>query len=84
MKKSRTVLKNIRKSAKRRTENTLKKKKIKDAVKKIKKFKTQKAALKHYPEVQSLIDKAAQDGIIAKNAAGRRKAKLLRDIKKSK
>lgn len=84
MKKSRTVLKNIRKSAKRRTENTIKKKKIKDAVKKVKKLKTKKAALKHYPEVQSLIDKAAQDGIIAKNAAGRRKAKLLRDIKKSK
>ena len=84
MKKSRTVLKNIRKSAKRRTENTLKKKKIKDAVKKLKKLKTKKAALKHYPEVQSLIDKAAQDGIIAKNAAGRRKAKLLRDIKKNK
>ncbi|UCC12637.1 MAG: 30S ribosomal protein S20 [candidate division WOR-3 bacterium] len=84
MKKSRTVLKNIRKSAKRRTENTLKKKKIKDAVKKLKKLKTKKAALKHYPEVQSLIDKATQDGIIAKNAAGRRKAKLLRDIKKSK
>ena len=84
MKKSRTVLKNIRKSAKRRTENTLKKKKIKDAVKKIRKLKTKKAALKHYPEVQSLIDKATQDGIIAKNAAGRRKAKLLRDIKKSK
>ena len=84
MKKSRTVLKNIRKSAKRRKENTLKKKKIKDAVKKLKKLKTKKAALKHYPEVQSLIDKATQDGIIARNAAGRRKAKLLKDIQKNK
>ena len=77
-------MKNIRKSAKRRTENTLKKKKIKDAIKKLKKLKTKKAALKHYPEVQSLIDKATQDGIIARSAAGRRKAKLLKDIQKSK
>ncbi len=77
-------MKNIRKSAKRRTENKIKKKKIKDAVKKLKKLKTKKAALKHYSEVQSLIDRAAQDGIIAKNAAGRRKAKILKDIQKSK
>jgi small subunit ribosomal protein S20 len=84
MKKSRTVLKNIRKSAKRRQENRLKKKKIKTAIKALKKVKTKRTALKHYPEVQSLIDKAAQDGIIAKNAAGRRKAKLLKDIQKSK
>ena len=84
MKKSRTVLKNIRKSAKRRKVNTLKKKNLKNAMKKLKKLKTKKAALKHYPEVQSLIDKAAQDGILAKNAAGRRKAKLLKDIQKSK
>jgi small subunit ribosomal protein S20 len=84
MKKSRTVLKNIRKSAKRRQENRLKKKKIKTAIKDLKKVKTKRTALKHYPEVQSLIDKAAQDGIIAKNAAGRRKAKLLKDIQKSK
>jgi len=84
MKKSRTVLKNIRKSAKRRKENRLKKKKIKNAIKDLKKVKTKRTALKHYPEVQSLIDKAAQDGIIAKNAAARRKAKLLKDIQKSK
>ena len=84
MKKSRTVLKNIRKSAKRRRENMLKKRKIKDAIKNLKKVKTKRTALKHYPEVQSLIDKAAQEGIIARNAAGRRKAKLLRDIQKHK
>jgi small subunit ribosomal protein S20 len=84
MKKSRTVLKNIRKSAKRRQENRLKKRKIKNAIKDLKKVKTKRTALKHYPEVQSLIDKAAQDGIIAKNAAARRKAKLLKDIQKSK
>lgn len=84
MKKSRTVLKNIRKSEKRRQENRLKKRKIKNAIKDLKKVKTKRTALKHYPEVQSLIDKAAQDGIIAKNAAGRRKAKILKDIQKSK
>lgn len=62
----------------------LKKRKIKNSIKGLKKLKTKKAALKHYPEVQSLIDKAAQDNIIAKNAAGRRKAKILRDIQKNK
>lgn len=77
-------MKNIRKSAKRRQENRLKKRKIKNAIKDLKKVKTKRTALKHYPEVQSLIDKAAQDGIIAKNAAARRKAKLLKDIQKSK
>jgi small subunit ribosomal protein S20 len=76
MKKSRSVLKNIRKSKKRRAANLVKKRKLKAAMKKIKKTKSKKEALKLYPEVQSIIDKAIQDGIIKKNTAARYKSQL--------
>jgi small subunit ribosomal protein S20 len=80
MKRSISVLKNIRKSNKRRIANRNKKKNIKDAMKKVKKYKTKKSALKAYPEVQALIDKSVQDGIIKKNTAARHKAQLMKHI----
>jgi small subunit ribosomal protein S20 len=80
MKKSRSVLKNIRKSAKRRIVNRNKKKKLKDAIKKVKKTTSKKSALKIYPEVQTLIDKSIQDGLLKKNTAARYKAQLMKYI----
>ncbi|MGB9720624.1 MAG: 30S ribosomal protein S20 [bacterium] len=80
-KRSRTVLKNIRKSKRRYLENLNKKKALKSAIKKIKKVKSQAEALKIYPEVQSVIDKSVQDGIIKKNTAARYKSRLAKFIK---
>jgi len=81
MKRSISVLKNIRKSSKRRIINRNKKKRLKDALKKVKKTKTKKSALKSYTEVQSLLDKSVQDGIIKKNTAARHKSQLLKHIR---
>ncbi len=80
MKRSKSVLKNIRKSAKQRYVNRNKKKKYKEAIKKFKKLATKKAALKAYPGVQSVIDRAVQDCIIKKNTAARHKAHLTKHI----
>ena len=80
MKKSKSVLKNIRKSARRRITNVVKKKRLKAAIKKIKKMTSKNEALKTYPEVQSIIDKSIQDGIINKNTASRYKSRLLKFI----
>ncbi len=70
-------MKNIRKAARRRAVNVIKKKRLKSAIKKIKKMTSQKEALKAYPGVQSMIDKSVQDGIIKKNSAARYKSHLL-------
>jgi len=80
MKRSLGVLKDIRKSNKQRVINRRKKKKLKDALKKIVKLKTKRSALKAYPDVQATIDKAVQDGIIKKNTAARHKAQLMKHI----
>ncbi len=73
-------MKNIRKSAQRRAVNVIKKKRLKSAIKKMKKMASQKEALKAYPDVQSMIDKSVQDGIIKKNTAARYKSHLLKHI----
>ena len=73
-------MKNIRKSAQHRAVNVIKKKRLKSAIKKIKKMASQKEALKAYSDVQSMIDKSVQDGIIKKNTAARYKSHLLEHI----
>lgn len=73
-------MKNIRKSERRRKINVVKKKVLKSAIKRLKKMTSKKQALKVYPEVQSLIDKSIQDGIIKKNKAARYKSRLLKHI----
>jgi small subunit ribosomal protein S20 len=80
MKRSISVLKNIRQSTKRRIVNRKKKKKLKDALKRLKKLTTKRSALKAYPEVQAIIDKSVRDGIIKKNTAARHKAHLMKHI----
>lgn len=82
--KSRSVLKNIRKSAKLRKANRIKKRRLKDAIKKYNKTKTKKATEKMYPSVQSMIDKSIQDGLLKKNKAARFKARLSKRFHKQK
>ena len=84
MAKARSVKKNIRKTQRRRKHNLVKKRVMKSAIKKIKKIKTKKAAMKSYPEAQSVIDKSIQDGIIKKRKAARLKSRLLKSIKTKK
>lgn len=84
MKKSKSVLKNIRKSGRRRTANLIKKRRMKDAIKKYKRVKTKKQSEKMYPEVQSIIDKSVQDGIMKKNKAARYKSRLSKHLQKQK
>jgi small subunit ribosomal protein S20 len=80
MKKSRSVLKNIRKSQKRRKINYVKKRKLKSAMKDLLKLKSKKEALKKYQHVQSMIDKSIQDGLIKKNTAARYKSHIIKHI----
>ncbi len=80
-KRSRTVLKNIRKSHRRYLTNLKKKRNLKLAIKKLKRAKSKEEALKIYPEVQAVIDKSVQDGIIKKNTAARYKSRLAKFIK---
>lgn len=74
--KSRSVLKNIRKSAQRRKTNRAKKRRLKDVIKKYNKTTTRKQAEKMYPDVQSIIDKSVQDELIKKNKAARYKSRF--------
>ncbi|MGB3340701.1 MAG: 30S ribosomal protein S20 [bacterium] len=84
MKKSKSVIKNIRKSARRRKASLTKKRRMKDAIKKYTRTKTEKASEKMYPEVQSIIDKSIQDGLIKKNKAARYKSRLSKRLHKQK
>lgn len=79
-KRSRSVLKNIRKARRRYLANLEKKKRLKLALKKIRKSKSKEEALKLYSEVQAVIDKSIQDGIIKKNTAARYKSRLMKFI----
>lgn len=80
-KRSKSVLKNIRKSRRRYLQNLKKRKTLKEAVKKIRKAKSKEEAIKLFPGVQSIIDKSVQDGIIKKNTAARYKARLAKFIR---
>ena len=81
MKKSRSVIKNIRKTQRRRARNLVKKRVMKAAVRKVRKASTAKQALKIYQDTQSLIDKSVQDGIVKKRKAARLKSRLVKNIK---
>ncbi len=74
-KKSLSVKKNIRQSEKRRRINKAKKSRLKTMIKKFIAA-DEKTREKMYPEIQSLIDKAAKDNLIHKNKAARLKSKL--------
>lgn len=75
-KKSLSVLKRIRQNRKRYLRNKARKEKLKNAIKEFKKIANKEEALKLFPKVQSIIDKAVKVGIIHKNKAARIKSKL--------
>lgn len=73
----------IRVSARKKAVNDAKKRVMKEVIKKvIKTAKVDKAdALKLMPSAFSIIDKAAKRGVIKKNNAARKKARLARIVK---
>jgi small subunit ribosomal protein S20 len=81
-KRSKSVLKKTRQAKRRHLRNKPKKTELRTALKYFRRAKTKATAMKRYLEVQSIIDKAAQDKIIHKNAAARLKSRIMHHIKK--
>jgi len=75
-KRSLSVLKRIRQNRRRYLRNKARKERLKNAIKELKKITNKEEALKLFPRVQSIIDKAVKVGIIHKNKAARIKSKL--------
>jgi small subunit ribosomal protein S20 len=76
----------LRASKKRGEQNLKTKKAFKEAVKKLREFATAgkiDEAKKYFPTVQKALDKAAKLGIIKKNAAARKKSRLVKALKRS-
>ncbi len=77
--------KELRKAAKRRGFNLSRQKAMKDTLKKVKKLITdgkKDDAKKLIPDAYQAIDKAVQRGIIKKNAAARKKSRLMKVLNK--
>ena len=82
-----SVMKDVKKSAERRARNISVKSKIKTFVKKAKttiEAGDAESVQKAISAVASVIDKAAEKGVIHKNAAARRKSRLMRAANKAK
>ncbi len=76
----------LRGSAKKREFNINKKELINKAVKQVKKLvseKKVKEALAFLPQVQKILDKSVKTGLLKKNTASRRKARIAAMIKKA-
>jgi small subunit ribosomal protein S20 len=77
----------LRSSKRKHVFNMRKKSEIQKAVKEVKKLlvgKNAKEAEAMMPKVQKILDKAAKTGYIKKNAASRKKSRIVAMIKKSK
>ncbi|MBU3925842.1 30S ribosomal protein S20 [Patescibacteria group bacterium] len=75
----------LRQSKKRRKFNLVKKEKIRDIIKKIKRLKTQgknEEAEKLLPLAYKAFDKAAKTGVIKKQASSRKKSRLVKFLRK--
>jgi len=73
----------LRQNVKRRARNLVYKNKIKDLVKKVRSLVLEKKteeAKKLLPQVYKILDKAAKAGVIKKNTASRKKARITRMI----
>jgi small subunit ribosomal protein S20 len=81
-KRSLSVLKNVRKSEKRRLANRTRKNRLRNVLKSMKVAKDKAEAQKLLPKAQATIDKSARKGIIHRNTASRLKAKLARTANK--
>ncbi|MBN1524866.1 MAG: 30S ribosomal protein S20 [Spirochaetales bacterium] len=80
---SRSALKNLRKSEKRKIENKAVRTKIKNTAKKINGLVTEKKkdeAVVSLVSFSSIVDRAAKKGIVHKNTAARKKSRLQKKI----
>jgi small subunit ribosomal protein S20 len=76
----------LRSSKKKRVFNDRRRKAMREAVKDVKKLvlaKTPAEAQKKLSEAYKAIDKAAKRGVIKKNAASRKKSRLVKMVKKA-
>jgi small subunit ribosomal protein S20 len=83
---TKSAKKAFRQSETRKVRNVQKKKKIKKAFKKIRRFldeKKIKEAKSILPQIYKLLDKAAKTGLIKKNTAARKKSRITKLISKS-
>lgn len=81
-----SVIKDVRKSRERRARNVVVKSRMRTFVKKAKatiETGDQQAAQQAVTAAVSVIDKAAEKGVIHKNAAARRKSRLMRAANKA-
>lgn len=83
---TKSAKKALRQSLRRRVRNLQKKQKIKNLLKEVKNLISEKKseeAKKLLPQVYKLLDKAAKTGLIKKNTASRKKARITKLINKS-
>jgi small subunit ribosomal protein S20 len=74
--------KDVRQSAKRRERNRYNGKTTRNAIRDLKTVSEKAAAGKELPEVISMIDKLAKNGVIHKNKAANLKSKLTKRVNK--
>jgi len=83
---TKSAKKALRQSLKRKTRNKQRKEKIKNLIKQARILVSQKKAgeaKKLLPQVYKLLDKTTKTGLIKKNAAARKKARITRLINKN-
>ena len=83
---TKSAKKALRQSLKRKARNVQKKKKIKNLLKEVKKLVSQKKtekAKKLLSQIYKALDKAAKVGVIKKNTANRKKARITKLINRS-
>jgi small subunit ribosomal protein S20 len=73
-------VKRIRSSESKKARNKYKAKTSRNTVRKLKSASAKKEALKQLPEVSSLLDKLAKNGVIHKNKAANLKSKLAKHV----
>lgn len=82
---TKSAKKALRQNIKRKARNLVYKKKIKDLIKKVRGLVSEKKneeAKKLLPQVYKILDKAAKVGVIKKNTASRKKARITKLINK--
>ena len=83
---TKSAKKALRQSLRRRNRNIQQRGKIKNLIKKVRGLISQKKAAeakKSLPQIYKLLDKAAKTGLIKKNTAARKKARITKLINKN-
>jgi small subunit ribosomal protein S20 len=75
-----SALKRIRRNEAVRLRNKVQHKATRNAIKKLKRFKLKKEALKMYPSVASMLDKLVKNNIIHANKSANLKSKLAKSV----